>query len=145
MTNTSRYAALAAGVLLLAQPLGLPAADDASTQKTQPPDGYVVGPDGKLMDHSPADTKSMQRMKKSRAKAEHDAAPVLGPDGKPMGHSPTDQKAMRGMSSDVKPEDKPAPPVMGPDGKPMDHSATDAKAMQRMKKAAPKAAEDGKP
>ena len=128
-------------VLLLAAPLAASAGDDAA----KAPEGAAAN--SELMDHSPADTKSMARMKKQSeapAKSEKPETYVTGPDGKQMDHSPADAKAMRGMSKTAKPaKEAPATYATTPDGKLMDHSPADAKSMARMKKGEKKG--DAKP
>lgn len=140
MTERNIALALIAGsALFLASSVG--AAPDTSPapadQSTQAPAGYTVGPDGKIMDHSPADAKSMSKMKKTAPakRGEKETYPTDA-NGNVMGHSPADAKSMSKMDKTATPakSETPATYVTTPDGKLMDHSPADAKSMSRMPK-----------
>ena len=66
MKRKLTHALLAAGALLLASPFAFAAADEGAAQA---PEGYVVGPDGKVMDHSKADAKAMSKMPKGETQS----------------------------------------------------------------------------
>lgn len=121
-------------------------ADDRAAPGPAAPQSSTSGEDHMMMDHSPADGKSMNKMKDKGVPIHHAGDEPKADAGSPgedhmmMGHSPADGKGMSKMKdkkssihhSGQKPKTA-APDTQGEDHMMMDHSQADGKSMSKMK------------
>ena len=125
------------GARAAGEPTPATPAPSAATEKK--PEQHI------MMDHSPADAKSMRTMKDKKVKI-HTAGDTPEPDAAKTGkehimmdHSVGDAKSMRTMKDKTVPTHKQGQPMANPANAPceehimMDHSNADPKAMGRMK------------